>query len=306
MKRLLLCIVVALSATTLVSKTKYSMTVRDGGTGPYKAVIVEDSGLKGYSIFRPEDLAAACEAEGKLPVILFGNGGCSRNSYGLLDFLVEVASHGYVIVTNGQWRATDPALDHSEFTPKQKARYEKKMQRRAQKGQKRNVDDALDYFRALDYLQRQARRTGSEYYGRLDCVNVAVSGQSCGGLQALIMGTRRDPRVKSVVAVNSGVLDRGDLLDEMITRDALSALSTPVAYFIGGEEDIAYKNAVNDFNAITHVPVMLANCNSGHPGPYIEPDLYASIYLCWMDWQLKGKEVNWEKNTGWSIQTKNF
>ena len=45
---------------------------------------------------------------------------------------------------------------------------------------------------------------------------------------------------------------------------------------------------------------------NGGTGPYIEPDLYASIYLRWMDWQLKGAEADWENITGWSVKTKNF
>ena len=116
MKRILSHVIMPLAliaaALPVYARTAKSVQVENGGRGPYKAVIVEDDALPGYSIFRPENLAAAAAVEGPLPVILFGNGGCAHNSVGFYNFLTEIASHGYVIISNGVWtepRAPRPA-----------------------------------------------------------------------------------------------------------------------------------------------------------------------------------------------------
>ena len=105
---LILSLALMVAGTTSVGRTVKSTRVDDGGSGPYKAVIVEDDALPGYSIFRPEDLKSASAVEGPLPVILFGNGGCAHSSTGFYRFLTEVASHGYVIISNGVWAERMP------------------------------------------------------------------------------------------------------------------------------------------------------------------------------------------------------
>jgi poly(3-hydroxybutyrate) depolymerase len=52
-----------------------SRTIEDGGTGPYKAILVADSSLATHTIFRPKDLSPFGE-NGKLPIFAWGNGGC--------------------------------------------------------------------------------------------------------------------------------------------------------------------------------------------------------------------------------------
>jgi len=288
------------SATLLVlcmaseAKTVHTKTARDGGSGPWKAIAAEDDALPGRTVFRPENLAEAGQGK-KLPVILFGNGGCSRSSEGLMDFLIEVASHGYVIITPGIWGSEPPSWTQGPAEGEQHARQQmpqldekqmKKLKRQMAKGQKENVKDAKKLLKALTILGKQA-----EYKPYVDVSNAAASGQSCGGLQALLMGTSGDRRIRTVAAVNSGVIAQG-LLDGMISREDLRKLFVPVAYFIGGPEDIAYPNSEGDFQYINHVPVTWANCQSGHAGPYLYPDIYASIYIAWMDWQLKGDQTH--------------
>ena len=99
------------------ARTVKSTRVEDGGNGPYKAVIVEDDALPGFSIFRPEDLKSAASVEGPLPVILFGNGGCAHSSTGFYGFLTEIASHGYVIISNGVWRESQPVMTGGRPVP---------------------------------------------------------------------------------------------------------------------------------------------------------------------------------------------
>jgi hypothetical protein len=63
---------------------------------------------------------------------------------------------------------------------------------------------------------------------------MAVSGQSCGGLEAL-SAAYKDDRIKNVVLWNSGVI-------EAPKRKYLADIKVPLAYFIGGPKDIAYAN----------------------------------------------------------------
>ena len=53
--------------------------------------------------------------------------------------------------------------------------------------------------------------------------------------------------------------------------ETLKKLHTPVIYVIGGESDIAYKNAEQDFSEIGAVPVFKANMDTGHNGTYWQP-----------------------------------
>jgi hypothetical protein len=57
---------------------------------------------------------------------------------------------------------------------------------------------------------------------------------SCGGLEAY-SASYHDPRVKTTLICNSGVIDEEK-------KYLLAELKVPVAYFIGGPKDIAYKN----------------------------------------------------------------
>jgi len=63
---------------------------------------------------------------------------------------------------------------------------------------------------------------------------LAVSGQSCCGLEALSAAYKED-RVKNIVLWNSGVIDGSK-------RRYLADLKVPLAYFVGGLNDIEFQN----------------------------------------------------------------
>ena len=50
-----------------------SITVEDGGTGPYKAIMITENTLQTHTVFRPKDLSVFGE-NNKLPIIAWGNG----------------------------------------------------------------------------------------------------------------------------------------------------------------------------------------------------------------------------------------
>src|SRR5690349_11962942 len=51
------------------------VTIGDGGSGKYKAVLIGDSSLPTHAIYRPRDLKPF-GGSNLLPVVAFGNGGC--------------------------------------------------------------------------------------------------------------------------------------------------------------------------------------------------------------------------------------
>lgn len=59
---------------------------------------------------------------------------------------------------------------------------------------------------------------------------------------------------------------------------------------MGGEEDIAYKNGMDDFHRIKHVPAVVVNYPVGHGGTYRKPHggEFRFPAIAWLDWQLKG------------------
>ena len=77
------------------------------GTGPFPAVMEQDPGLPTHTIYRPKDLAALRGQ--KLPIIAWGEGGCSNNGSFYKSFLGEIASHGYLAIAIGPPQAPRPA-----------------------------------------------------------------------------------------------------------------------------------------------------------------------------------------------------
>jgi len=143
---------------------------------------------------------------------------------------------------------------------------------------------------AIDWALKENARKGSPYFGRIDPKQIAVSGWSCGGIQALEVAA--DPRVKTVIIHNSGLFEKGKtpMAAMDIGKEALQKLHTPVIYIIGGPTDIAYPQAVDDFARVDQVPIFVASTNKGHGGTFIEDHggIAASVAVSWLDWQLRG------------------
>jgi dienelactone hydrolase len=143
---------------------------------------------------------------------------------------------------------------------------------------------------AIDWALAENERSGSRYYGRIDPEQIAISGFSCGGVQALTIAA--DPRVKTVVIMNSGLFVDGETrMGAMVeTKDRIKDLHTPTLYVLGGPTDIAYANGMDDYEKINHVPIAVANIDKGHGGTYWEPNggAAAEVVIDWLHWQLRG------------------
>jgi hypothetical protein len=66
------------------------------GTGRFAAIKEEVTSLPAHVIYRPNDLAALGAM--KLGVVAWGNGGCSDDGASTRLHLLEIASHGYLVI----------------------------------------------------------------------------------------------------------------------------------------------------------------------------------------------------------------
>jgi len=283
------------------------------GTGPYPAIKEEVASLPDHVVYRPADLSKL--GQHKLGVLAFGNGGCAADGAGARFHLAEIASHGYLAIANGKILSGPGAPEGAGPV----------MPEPPKPGEPRTLPppatSAEQLREAIDWALAENSRSGSPYYGRINPQWIAVSGWSCGGLQALQIAA--DPRVAAVVIHNSGVLsaaatpDRGPLPSSMnIGKDSLKKLHSPVIYILGGPTDIAYANGMDDFKRIDNVPVMTANLDVGHQGTFLQANggAAAALAVKWLDWQLKGDPTAAKyftgsdcgicKDSAWKVESK--
>ena len=244
------------------------------GSGAFAAVKTTDPGLPDQVVYRPEDLDAMGGT--KLGVYAFGNGGCTDDAAHSRLHLLEVASHGYLAIAPGRVYSGPGAQERVTERP--------------------SIDSAPTHAgqlkAAIDWALSENKRANSPYFGRIDPDAVAVSGFSCGGIQALM--NAGDPRVDTVVIMNSGLFVEGptSMAGMQVTKDLLGDLHTPTVYVLGGETDIAYANGMDDYVRIDHVPIAVANIDKGHGGTYWEPNggAAAQVVVDWLQWQLRGDQ----------------
>lgn len=245
------------------------------GTGPFAPLKEIDPRLPDQVVYRPADLSQLGRT--KLGVYVFGNGGCSNDGASARLHLLDVASHGYLAIAPGGIY-NGPGKTQAPPRPAD-ANMETYAPTRPEQ-----------LSAAIDWALAENERSGSRYYGRIDPEAIAVSGYSCGGLQALTIAA--DPRIRTVVIMNSGLFIEGETkMGGMVeTKARLEDLHTPTIYVLGGSTDIAYANGMDDFEKIDHVPVAVANIDKGHGGTYWEPNggAAAQVVVDWLDWQLRG------------------
>jgi len=321
------------------------VTIGDGGTGPYKAVLSGDSSLPTHAIYRPRDLSSF--GSGKLlPIVAFGNGGCRNGSGEFRNFLSDVASHGFVVVAIGP--AGDAVVGGSEG--------------------RQNQTKASELLDGVEWVTKENERQGSDYFHKVDTSKLAVMGQSCGTRQAAEVSS--DTRVTTTVLLNGGpnlggatgqgLAAAGNaqqaqapgaygntnapasnqaplvITSRLAKRYAPYAPAEvavapvpraptsvrfhgPVAFINGGPSDIAYNGAVAAFAEVTNVPALLAFQDVGHyPATYREPNggAFAVAVNAWLDWTLRGNQKAAQMFAGpscglcadpkWHIQAKNI
>ncbi|MBO7099198.1 MAG: family 43 glycosylhydrolase [Bacteroidaceae bacterium] len=274
-----------------IEGTQKSLVVEDGGTGNYKAIMKEEASLEAHTVFVPQDLSAFNE-KNPLPVLVWGNGACTNSPWEHFKFLNEIASHGYLVLATG-------------YIPMEEKPYQGPMSTTEQQ------------IQSIDWAIAQNADPASPYYNKVDVKNICVAGMSCGGLQSLY--NCADPRITSLMICNSGLFknsNRNQAVGGMPMPDKskLKEIHTPIIYILGGKEDIAYENDMDDFHLISHVPACAANFPVGHGGTYRQPHggEFSVVALNWLNWQLKGdkqaakmfkgKDCLLSKREGWTIE----
>lgn len=270
------------------------------GSGRYPARKEIDPGLPDQVIYRPANLAALGKA--RLGIYAFGNGACTDDAAHTRLHLLEVASHGYLAIVPGAIYTGPGASKRPADLPPA--------------GPNAVLTTPQQLGAAISWALAENARPGSAYFGLIDPKAIAVSGFSCGGLQALLNAA--DPRVATVVMMNSGLFPEGPTTMAGMTADKnlLQTIRTPILYVLGGPTDIAYAAGMDDFAHIDHVPAAVANIDKGHGGTYWEPNggPAAQVVVKWLDWQLRGdaeagrlftgKDCGLCRDPAWSLQTK--
>jgi len=257
--------------------------------GPYKTVAEGAFNAAGFILFRPADLAAF-PAKDKLPVLLWGNGGCALDGKSYSDFLSTIASHGFLTITT---------------VPKE--------------GEKRqqNADDLLA---ALKWAETENARDGSLLKGKIDTGHVAVMGQSCGGFLSISLGG--DPRVGTIGVFNSGVQPANPAATNApagasLSTEALAKLHGPLMFINGGMRDFMMETSHANYALINNLPVFYGSRhNAGHTATMRHPGggEFANVASNWLLYQFKGdkkagkmfvgKDCELCTNANWDTESK--
>jgi dienelactone hydrolase len=229
--------------------------------GPYATLSEPAFESARHILFRPAELNAF-PAQDKLPVVVWGNGGCAIANPRYAEFLGTIASHGFLVLTT-------TAIEGEEQT-------------------RQNADHLRA---AITWAETENARAGSPLQGKVDTSQVAVMGTSCGGMLSVTLGT--DPRVDTIGVLNAGVQapSAGEAAGAATTTETLAQLNGPVLLINGGEVDFMMEASHNNFELINHVPVFYgARENAGHSATMYHPGggEFANVLSNWLRYQFKG------------------
>ena len=268
------------------------------GTGPYRVVKHVLPGLPDEVVYQPADLAQL--GDRKMPVYVFGNGSCSEDAASSRHHLIEIASHGYLVISPGGI-FSGPGIEMTAESLQQH----------------RSKTSFTQLGRAIDWAIAENSRKDSPFYGKIATDRVVASGYSCGGVQALKYAG--DPRIRSFVIMNSGIFPENSArMQEMQSgKDLLDKIDVPILYVLGGPRDIAYANGMDDFSRIRNAPVAVINIDVTHAGTYADPNggRAAQAVVNWLEWQMRddiaaakwfvGPDCRLCKDAAWTIQWRN-
>ncbi len=255
--------------------------------GPYQITSEKAFGAPGYLVFRPTVLDKFPKKD-KLPVMVWGNGGCAIDSTRYSGFLTTIASHGFLVM------GTLPL-----------------------EGAARRQETADDVRGAIAWAEKENTRDGSPLKGKIALDKVAVMGQSCGGFLSIALGA--DPRVKTIGVFNSGVQKAppGAPAGLAPTPDALPKLHGPVLLINGSDPDFMMATSKATFDMIDNVAAFYgARHNAGHTATVFHPGggEFANVASNWLLWTFKGdkkagamfvgKNCGLCTNSNWDVQSK--
>ncbi|KAF2823050.1 hypothetical protein CC86DRAFT_448108 [Ophiobolus disseminans] len=232
---------------TFLLVTAYFGAVSHANVIPRQASYTTDPTLPNQTIYLPTTIPSTL----KLPVIVYGVGGCSDSGTNTAFFHNELASHGFMVIVNNG--------------PTSRAQ-----------------TNASSLTAAADFVFKVA---GTGKYANVDKTRMAVSGWSCGGLQAYTAGV--DARFSTIGIFSSGQFAAAD------SEKVASKVTKPIFYFLGGSSDIAYTNGERDYTFLPKTtPAWKGNDNTGHAhtgtsGTFTAPSILKAA-VKWAQWTLRG------------------
>lgn len=228
--------------------------------GPYDVVSEGAFGAERYITFRPTELNAF-PSQDILPLMLWGNGGCSIDGTSYSEFLETIASHGFLVMTT-------VAID----------------------GEETRQQNAGDLLTAIAWAEAENERAGSPLKGKIDTNQIAVMGQSCGGFLSVELGG--DPRVTAIGVFNSGVTAAVPN-SPFASTDDLADLHGPVFFINGAEVDFMMEASHDNFEMVNHLPTFYgARDNAGHTATMYHPGggEFANVASNWIKYHFKGDQ----------------
>ena len=226
--------------------------------GKYAVTAEPAFAMSSLKTFRPTALARFPKRD-TLPVVIWGNGGCAINNPKYDGFLTTLASHGFLLIAT---TSAAPAGSAPAGTPLSRA-------------------TADDLKSAIDWAERENARAESPLRGKINTRQVAVMGQSCGGILSIALGA--DPRVGTIGVFNSGVADTA--------LDQLKKLHGPVLLINGHERDFMFTRSKATYDAIDALPAFYgARHGAGHTATAFHPGggEFANVASNWLRWVFKG------------------
>ena len=106
----------------------------------------------------------------RLPVLIWGEGGCSANGIAFANMLTQFASHSFMVIASGAPRGSGTTTS-------------------------KMMTEAIDWI---------TTKAGAGVYAAVDPTRIAAAGQSCGGLEAYDMNA--NDKVSYLGIFNSGLL----------------------------------------------------------------------------------------------------
>ena len=145
--------------------------------------------------------------------LVWAEGGCADNGTYFVNFVTEIASHGFIVLANGAPNGT-------------------------------GYSTAASQAYAAAWIKGKAGTAGK--YQNVNASRIAAGGQSCGGL--LTYKQRNDSNVDFLGIFNSGFVPGGpsnpNLPPGFINEDidTIKQIRKPIFYFLGGPTDVAQPN----------------------------------------------------------------
>lgn len=199
-----------------------------------------DARLPDHTVLRPREAMSF-----RLPVVVWGNGGCRTTNQEHTRFLTDLASRGFLVIAYGA-----PATPFDPNKPEALTERPEAM------------------LAAIDWAVAEDSRVGSPLHGRVDTHRVVAMGQSCGASEALVAS--RDPRVNATLAFDLG--------------GSTDRLHAPVLFWTGGGSDEGTSSARVAYDALTVPAVFLVKSDAGHIGPWHDPRLEAAAIAVTTGW----------------------